>query len=143
MRNILIPMAAAATSLAFAAPASAQWHPQPRPSYGYSQGYGYHQGYGYNRGFNLGHARNLQIRIDRIQSEIRQLARYRMISPVEYRRLRNQSRQVERNLRRQMRDGYGLTPREAYMIERQIARLEYRMARDMRDGRRYAYGRRF
>ena len=126
MRKFLIPLTAAASTLAFAVPASAQWYPQPnRYAYG-------HQ--------NFGHARALQVRIDRIQHEIRRLAQYRMISPGEYRRLRSESRQIERQLRRNARDGYSLNPREAHRIERQIVRLEYRLARDVRDGRRYGYG---
>lgn len=134
MIKFLIPIAAAGSALAFAAPASAQWYPQPvRPMAPYAAPYAYGH-------VNYGHARALQARIDHIQREIRRLAQYRMISPHEYRTLRNQSRQIERSLRRNARDGYGLNPREAYAIERRIARLEYRLARDVRDGRRYAYG---
>jgi len=125
MRKFLIPLAAAATTLVLASPAAAQWHPQP--AYGYGVGHGF------------SHARALQARVDRLQFEIRRLAQYRMISPREYRRLRNDSRQIELRLRREARDGYGLNPREAYSIERQIARLEWRVARDVRDGRRWAY----
>lgn len=133
MRKFHIALAATAATLAFAAPASAQYYPQPM-GYGYGYG-GYH---GYNAGY--GHARMLQARIDQVQREIVRLARYRMLSPIEYRRLRNHARQLERSLRYNARDGYGLTAREAYTIQRQLARLEYRIARDVRDGRRYAYG---
>ena len=129
MRKFLIPLAAAASTLVIASPASAQWFPQPAR---YATPYAY--------GHNFGHARALQARVDRIQFEIRRLAQFRAISPREYRNLRSQSRSIELRLRRDMRDGYGLTPREAYNIERRIARLEYRLARDVRDGRRHAYG---
>ncbi len=132
MRKFLIPLAAAASTLALATPASATFFPQPS--------YGYGQGYGYNHGRAYGHARALQVRVDRIQREIRRLAHYRVISPAEYRRLNRDSRRIEYSLRRNARDGYGLHPREAYLAERQIARLEYRLARDVRDGRRHGYG---
>jgi hypothetical protein len=131
MRKILIPLAAAAATLAFAAPASAQYYPQP-------MGYAYGQ-YGQA---HIQRGRMLQVRLDQIQRETARLARYGMLSRSEYRRLHNESRQIERNLRRNVRDGYGLTPREAYDVERRIARLEQRLFRDARDGRRYAYGRR-
>ena len=134
MRKFLISIAAAASTVALAAPASAQYFPQP-------QGYAY--GYQSHARVNFAHARALQARVDHVQREIRRLAQYRMISPREYRTLRAESRQIERSLRRNARDGYGLNPREAYNVERRIARLEYRLARDVRDGRRFAYGRRY
>ena len=126
MRTVLMSIAAAASALAVASPAAAQYYPVA-PAYGYGYGHG------------LGHARAMKARVDRIQFEIRRLARYRMISPGEYRRLLRDSREVERRLIRNARDGFGLSPREAYETERRIARLEWRIARDVRDGRRWAY----
>jgi hypothetical protein len=122
MRAILFTVAAAASALALSAPASAQWYP-PQSGYGY----------------NYGHVRNLQVRIDRIQRDLAHLARYRIITRGEYSNRRQESRSIERRLRRDARDGRGLTRSELYSIERRIARLEHRIARDVRDGRRWRY----
>jgi hypothetical protein len=129
MRKLAITLAAAAASLGFAAPASATWYPQP--AYGY--GYGHNYGYGYHNPYAL--ARSLQYRIDRLQREIAR--QYRMISRGEYFDLRSDSREIERRLFYSAR--FGLNPHEAYVLQRQIARLEYKIARDVRDGRRWAY----
>ena len=48
-------------------------------------------------------------------------------------------RDIERKLRHDARDGRGMNQSEAYQVERRIARLEQRIARDMRDGRRWGY----
>ena len=126
MRTALFTIAAAASAVAFAAPASAQWYPQPR---GY--GYGYHH--------NYGHVRNLQVRIDRLQHQIRVFDRRNIISNREARARYNESRAIERRLRIAAR--YGLGYYEANAIEQRIARLEYRIWRDARDGRRWGrYG---
>jgi hypothetical protein len=131
MRKYLIPLAAAASTVAIAAPASAQYFPQPQPyPYAYAQG-----GYGHH----FGHARALKARVDRIQRDLRHLANYRMISRSEFYNRTAESRDIERRLIHNARDGRGLNQREAYAIERRIARLEMRIARDVRDGRRYAY----
>jgi predicted RNase H-like nuclease (RuvC/YqgF family) len=108
---------------------------QPVP-YGYGQGYGYGAP-GYNHRYN--HVRALQARVDHLQREISRLAQYRMINRNEFHRLQNDARQIERRLRREVRDGRGLNPREVHRVERQIAQLEYRIARDVRDGRRWAH----
>ena len=136
MRKLLVPLIAAASAVAIAAPASAQWAPPPQ-----QHGYGVPpQQYGYGApGQYFHHARGLQMRVDHIQREIRRLAQYRMISRNEYRSLHRDSRQIEVRLRCNARDGYGLNPREAYRVERQIARLEQRIARDVRDGRRWRH----
>jgi hypothetical protein len=131
MRKVLISLAAAGSALAFATPAAAQYYPAPPPP-AYGQGYGY----GYN---NYGNVRALQARVDRIQMELRRLAQFRMISRNEYQNRQQDAREIERRLRRETRDGYGLNPREVADIQRRIARLEYRIQRDLRDGRRYAY----
>jgi len=119
MKKILITLAAAASTVAIAAPASAQWYPQP-------QGYAY----GYN---NLGVARSLQVRVDRLQRDIRQLAQRRMITANEYRNLNADARDIERRLRMDVRDGRRFDQREAYNINQRIQRLEYRIQRDARD----------
>ena len=129
MRKVLISAAAAVSAMAFAAPAAAQYYPAPPPP-----GYGYgHNNYGY------GQVRALQARLDHMQREISRLARYRMITHREYRDLLGDSRELERKLRHDARDGRGLSRKELYNVQRRMARLEQKVARDVRDGRHYGY----
>ena len=139
MRKVLFSLAAAASALAVASPAAAQYYPAP-PAYapGYNNGYGNGYNNGSNRGY--GNVRALQSRVDRIQRDLGHLASNRMISRNEYNNRQQDAREIERKLRREARDGYGLNGQEAYQVERRIARLEQKIARDMRDGRRYAFG---
>ena len=124
MRKFLISAALMASTVAVAAPAAAQWAPQP---YGYQQPYG--NAYGYN---NYGQVRRLQVRIDQIQRQIARLDNRDVLSEREARRLRNESRSLEYRLRNASR--YGLNGRERYDIERRIARLEQHVYREARDG---------
>ena len=124
MRTLLISLAAAASALAVATPAAAQYFPQP-------QGYAY----GHN---NFGQARALSVRIDNIQRQIQHLDRRNILSEREARRLRDDSRQIEQRLRVMRQNG--LHPRERYDIERRIAGLEQRLWRDARDGNRWSNG---
>jgi len=133
MRKFVISLAAAGAALAFAAPAAAQYYPQPQP-YGYGAPYG--NAYGYN---NYGNIRSLQVRVDRIQRELRRLAQVRAISPSEYRNRNEDARDIERRLRRDARDGRGLSGQEVSQLQYRIARLEQRIFRDTRDGRRGGY----
>jgi predicted RNase H-like nuclease (RuvC/YqgF family) len=129
MRKFLIPIVAAASTLAIAAPAAAQYYPAPRaPAYGYGQGYN-----------NYGNVRALQARVNRLQRDLSHLAQYRMITRNEYNNRNKDARDIERRLRRDARDGRGLNGQEINQIERRIARLEQKMARDVRDGRRWAF----
>ena len=122
MRITLISLAAAASALAVATPASAQYFPVP-------------QGYAYGVNNNYGQARRLDARIDAIQRQINRLDRRNILSDREARRLRNESREIERRLHFMARNG--LHPQERYHIERRIARLEQRLFRDARDGHRW------
>ena len=124
MRKVLITVAAAASALAVAAPASAQYYPAP-------QGYGY----GYNN--NYGGVRGLQVRIDRLQQRIAQFDNRDRISAREARRLREESRDIERRLHRSARNG--LNRQEYASITTRVQRLEQRIFRDARDGNRYGY----
>ena len=124
MRKVLITVAAAASALAVAAPASAQYYPAP-------QGYGY----GYNN--NYGGVRGLQVRIDRLQQRIAQFDNRDRISEREARRLREESRDIERRLRKSARNG--LNRQEHASITHRVQRLEQRIFRDARDGNRYGY----
>ncbi|QDP20133.1 hypothetical protein [Sphingomonas xanthus] len=126
MRKFLISAAVAATALTAAVPAAAQWAP-PQPQ-GYA--YGYHHA-------NYGQVRRLQVRVDQLQRQINRLDRYHRISDRDAYRLRMESREIERRLHWAARGG--LHPQEAYHIDRRIQRLEYRIAREFRDGRRYGY----
>ena len=121
MRKVLISLAVAASALAVATPASAQYFPVPQGN-----------AYGYN---NYGQARRLDARIDAIQRQIRVLDRRNILSDREARRLFNDSRELERRLRIAARNG--LHPQERYDIERRLARLEQRLFRDARDGHRW------
>jgi hypothetical protein len=118
-----------------------QSHGNLGPAYG-APGYGapYGYGYGYGQNYNYrGHFGALQARVNQIQRQIAHLARYRMISPNEYRNLMQDSRNVEQRLRLNRRDGRGLTQREMAVAERQIYHLEQKIARDVRDGRQWRY----
>ena len=132
MRMFLISFAVATSALAVAAPASAQYFPQ-------SQGYGYGQpqgnAYGYNN--NYGQVRSLQVRINQIQHQIERLDRRNVLSNREARRLRDESRDLERRLAWASRNG--LAPRERFDVERRIARLELRVRYEANDGNRRAY----
>lgn len=119
MRKLLITIATAASALAVAAPASAQYFPQPRGN-----------AYGYN---NYGQVRSLQVRVDRLQQRIQRLDSRDRISEREARNLREDARDLERRLHRASRNG--LHPQEAQQIEYRLARIEQRLMRDANDGR--------
>jgi len=137
MRKLMISLAAAGAAVAFATPAAAQYYPQPQP-YGQPYGYGapYGNAYGYN---NRGYIRSLQVRVDQIQRNLSHLAQRRLISSNEYRNRNQEARDIERRLRRDARDGRGLTGQEVNQLQVRIARLEQRIARDTRDGGRWGY----
>ena len=125
MRKFLISSALAASTLAAAAPAAAQWAP-PIP-----QGYAY----GYN---NQGDQRSLRaysMRIDRLHQQIHRLGERRQLSRSEFSRLNREVDVVENRLRRA--SYRGLNRQEAYAIERDIARLERNIYREARDRNGY------
>ena len=145
MRKVLISLAAAAATLAVAAPASAQSWGNMTPTRGYTApGYGYGSGYGYGNGYRYGNydrsqVRALQVRVDAIQRQISHLSRNRMITRNEYHNLMQDARQVERSIRQNARDGRGLNQYEFGRMQQRIAGLEYRVQRDVRDGRQWGY----
>lgn len=122
MRKFLIPIVAAASTLAIAAPASAQWAP---PVYHYAP---YNYGHGYN-GFNF--ARSMQARVQRIRGDIRNLEARRILGRSEARQLDNEARSVERRIFTASRNG--IQPGEARNVERRISRLEVRISREASD----------
>lgn len=131
MRKVILSLAAAAATLAVAAPASAQAWGNMNPAYGAPA-------YGHAR-YDRGQIRALQVRVDAIQRQITHLARNRMITRGEYNNLIRDSREIERAIHRNARDGRGLSPREFGRMQQKIARLEYKVQRDVRDGRQWRY----
>ena len=122
MRTLLISLAAAASALAVATPAAAQYYPQP-------------QGYAYGHQDNRGLARSLQVRIDNIQRQIERLDRRNILSDREARNLRQDARELERRLHHARYRG--LHSAERHDLERRLVRLEHRLLRDARDGHRW------
>jgi len=120
MRKFLIAAATAASALAVAAPATAQYYPQPRGN-----------AYGYN---NYGQVRSLQARVNQIQRRIEVLDRRNILSNKEARNLRDDARDLERRLYSSGRNG--ISPREYANIQQRIQRIEYRVMRDANDGNR-------
>jgi hypothetical protein len=130
MRKTLITLAAAASALAVATPAAAQYYPAP-PAYG--------QGGGFNFGYNnYGHVRALQARIDRVQRNIERLDRRDAIRERTAQRLRYEARSVEQRLRHSTR--YGLSPYEVNDVERRVFNLERRVRTAIGRGWRNDYG---
>ena len=121
MRILTLSLVAAASALAVATPAAAQWYPPQGNAYGYNNAYG--------------QVRSLQVRINNVQRQISMADRRNVITNREAKRLNNEARQLERRLRQVARNG--LHPQEARNIELRLARIEQRLFRDARDGRRY------
>lgn len=150
MRKVLLPLAAAASVLAVASPASAQAYGNLAPGYGYAygaQGYGYGpQGYGYGaqgygnvygaRGYGYG---NFQGEIQQIRNQAFNLMRQGRLTRGESRNLNEDIRQTERALYRSSR--YGMSPYEARAMQNRIMRLRYEVRRyadyDYRNYRRW------
>jgi hypothetical protein len=136
MRKFLIPIVAAASTLAVAAPASAQYVQWSPPVYSYSP---YNFGYGFS-GINF--ARSMQARVQRVRYDIRVMRDRRVLSRNEARGLDNQARNLERRIYRASR--YGISPYEARSLETQIFNLQRRVAREANDwDRRYGHHRRY
>jgi hypothetical protein len=134
MRKFLIPIAAAASTLAVAAPASAQvWAP---PVYQYNP---YNYGYGFNGG---NFARSMESRVQRVRMDIRVMRDRRILSRGEARGLDNQARRLQDRIFRASR--FGINPYEARSLETQIFNLQRRVAQEANDwDRRYGRHRRY
>ena len=134
MRKFLIPIAAAASTLAVAAPASAQvWAP---PVYQYNP---YNYGYGFNGG---NFARSMESRVQRVRMDIRVMRDRRILSRGEARGLDNQARRLQDRIFRASR--FGINPYEARSLETQIFTLQRRVAQEASDwDRRYGRHRRY
>ena len=122
MRKFLIPIVAAVSTVAIAAPAAAQWAP---PVYNY-------QPYNYGRGWNFHqYAQSMEQRVQRIRHDIRQMQQRRILSWQEARSLDNQAANIQRRIYRKSRNG--IQPGEARQLENQIRNLEFRVSREARD----------
>jgi hypothetical protein len=132
MRKLLFSVIAAASTLAVAAPASAQWAP---PVYRY-------QPYNYTYGFNFhNYARSMQARVQKIRYDIRVMDQRRVLSNREARSLDNEARQIERRIYRASRNG--IQPYEARNVEHRIRNLEIRVQREATDWNSRAGHRRY
>ena len=122
MRKFLIPIVAAASTLAVAAPASAQWAP---PVYRY-------QPYNYGNGFQYhAFARSMEMRVQRIRRDIRVMQARRILSWREAQSLERQAANIQRHIYRASRNG--IQPDEARRLENQIRNLEWRVQREATD----------
>lgn len=122
MRKVLISFAVAASALAFASPAAAQWRPQP---VGYGAAYA--------------DPGALLMQVGRLRGEIRQLGMRNVLSFGEIRRLDWEAVKLDQRVRRAAFNG--MSPGEAYDIQRRIARLQQRIQlAAMTPNRRYGYG---
>ena len=120
MRKFLISAAVAASAIAVASPAAAQYYPQGNA-------------YGYNA--NYGQARSLIARVDQIRRQIDRLDSRDRISEREADRLRYEARIVRDQVRRSAYNG--LNYRERQALQHRVARLEQHVRRDVRDGSRW------
>lgn len=138
MRKFLIPLAAAASTLAIASPASAQWYPQPvRPATPYVAPYAVP--FAHN---SFAIARSMEVRVQNLRAHIRGLDRRDLLTRNQARSLDREARNLQRQIARSAR--FGLSVHERVSLDRRIVRLEqrvqHRVATNMWRGNRYAYG---
>ena len=130
MRKFLIPIIAAASAFAVAAPATAQYVQWAPPVYQYNP-------YNYGHGFS-GHnfARSMANRVQRVRTDIRVMRDRRVLTRNEARSLDNQARRLQDRIYRASR--YGINAYEARSLETQIFNLQRHVAREANDwDRRY------
>jgi hypothetical protein len=136
MRKFLIPIAAVGSTLAFAAPATAQYGQWAPPVYQYNP-YNYGNAFSYH-----GFANSMQQRVERIRNDIRVMQSRRVLSYGEARSLDQQARNLERRIYRASR--HGIQRHEARNLENQIFNLQRRVAREATDwNNRYGHHRRY
>jgi hypothetical protein len=140
MRKFLIPLAAAASTMAFAAPASAQWYPQPHPQpYAAPNAYGNLTPHGWGQFANV---RQMQARAHQLRMHIRNLDRRNMLTRNQARSLEREARNIERQIARTARQR--LNVRQYRAIEQRLVRLEMRVQHQVainmqRQRHRHAY----
>lgn len=132
MRKFTVPMIAAGLALGVATPAAAQFFPVPTYNY---------QPYNYNYGWNSGnYGRSMQVRVQRIRADIRNMHARRILSNREFRRLDQEAMNVERRIYRASHGG--ISPGEARTVENRIRKLERDVMREATDwNRRYGHRR--
>ena len=136
MRKFLIPILAAASALAVAAPAPAQYVRWAPPVYQYNP-YTYGYGFSYHS-----FANSMQQRVERVRADIRVMQQRRVLSWNEARNLDMQAQNLQRRIFRASRNG--IRPGEARSLENQIFNLQRRVAREANDwDRRYGHHRRY
>ena len=134
MRKVLISLAAAAATLAVAAPASAQAWGNMTPGYGYNNGY--NNGYGY--GYSYGNPGNLHAEIQQVRNQYVSLLRQGRLTRAEARDLNRDIANAERAI---YNAGYrGISPWEAQSLQQRVQRLHYEVARYSDYDRRSGYG---
>jgi hypothetical protein len=130
MRKLLISLAAAASTLAVAAPASAQWYPQPGP---YAGGYG-----GYSTPAAM---QEFQARLQRIRAHVQELGMRGVISPRQVDRFQREADATDRQMWRKAR--HGLSYGDRMSVNERIARLQEAVEVTARGnagyGRRYGW----
>ena len=131
MRKLLISGILAASTLAIAAPAAAQWAPQYGSQYGNQYGNQYNQ---YGRS-NYGELRSLMVRVNNLDRQIDQLDRRNILSDREADRLRREANYIEQRLRQSSRNG--LNGYEVRDVQVRIARLEQNIRHQATDGNRW------
>lgn len=124
MRKFLISAAVAASTIAVASPAAAQYYPQP-------------PGYAYGHYANYGQARALLVRVNQIQRQIERFDARDVITEREADRLRREANALRNRVREASFNGLSFRERQA--IEYRIARLEQRVRHEVNDGNRWGY----
>ena len=131
MRTALLTIATAASALAFAAPASAQYYPQPR---GYAYGYQNH-----------GLVQRLDNRADMVRRHVYNMYQRRMLSPSQARSLDRAAVSAKQRIWRAGRNG--ISRSELRSLDRRLDRLERQVRQQVARNSRYAprgyYGRRW
>jgi len=133
MRKLLISLAAAAaaaaSTLIVAAPASAQWYPQPGPYAG-----------GYGGGYSTPAAvQEFQARLQGIRTHVQELGRRGVISPWQVDRFEREADATDRQMWRKAR--HGLSYGDRMSVNERIARLQEAVEMTARGN--MGYGRRY
>lgn len=122
MKTFLLA-AAGLSAFAAAAPAAAQYYPQP--NYGYNQPYGY----GYND--QQGLVRSYLVRADQLRQRVERLDSRDRISEREAARLRAAALDLQRRTRAYAQNG--LNNRERYELDQRFAQLQQALRRERFD----------
>ncbi len=147
MRSLIFTLAAAASALVIASPASAQLRPPAHygygapaygaPSYGapYGNAYGYNQNrapYGNAYGYNQhGGIQRWAQQLNQFRNDVYRLSRSGRFTRAEHRQSMRNIDVVERALRKYSRNG--ITQREAWDLDRRMANLQRSIMRSAND----------